>query len=354
MLYYTHEGSNEDIYNAGSKARNDAEVILEKNNFVKLNIDTVDYSKDSKFKKIIGYKKNEIIWKKNVKKLNDGDVVVIQYPLNYNTFGLDKILKKYNKKINFIVLIHDLNSIRISPDSLSKLAFNRICRDDKKIPLRANYVISHNYRMTEVLKKFNVEESKIIDLQFFDYLSEKNDNDKNIGYGKPIIIAGNLIPEKAGFIRELHKYKKLNFNLYGNGYKNNPKDINIKYKGTFKPHELVKNLEGSFGLVWDGNSTELCDGFYGNYLIYNNPHKASLYISAGIPIIVWKQSALSKFVVDKNIGVAVNSIGELEDIIGNISEEKYNNMKKNVKKLSEKLLNGQYLTESISTIINRI
>ena len=36
----------------------------------------------------------------------------------------------------------------------------------------------------------------------------------------------------------------------------------------FLPEELIENLEGSLGLVWDGNTIETCDGPFGNYLRY--------------------------------------------------------------------------------------
>ena len=50
-------------------------------------------------------------------------------------------------------------------------------------------------------------------------------------------------------------------------------------------------MEGSFGLVWDGISVETCAGVYGEYLKVNNPHKTSLYLASGIPVIIWKEAA---------------------------------------------------------------
>ena len=56
--------------------------------------------------------------------------------------------------------------------------------------------------------------------------------------------------------------------------------------GSFLPDELPSALEGSFGLVWDGDSSKTCSGVFGEYLRYNNSHKASLYLASGFPIIV--------------------------------------------------------------------
>ena len=54
--------------------------------------------------------------------------------------------------------------------------------------------------------------------------------------------------------------------------------------------------EGNLGLIWDGAS-DSSDEDIGmkNYTRYNNPHKLSCYMAAGLPVIVWEKSAISKF-----------------------------------------------------------
>ena len=59
---------------------------------------------------------------------------------------------------------------------------------------------------------------------------------------------------------------------------------NETYFGSFLPDELPAALEGGFGLVWDGDSAETCSGVFGEYLRYNNSHKASLYLASGFPL----------------------------------------------------------------------
>ena len=125
---------------------------------------------------------------------------------------------------------------------------------------------------------------------------------------------------------------------------------NIFYKGKFKPEELLDYLEGSFGLVWDGISLDTCTGGFGEYLKYNNPHKVSLYLTAGIPVVVWEQSALAKFVKENNVGITINSLNELKDKIDNITDEEYQAMLENTKQISEKTKNGKFLMEAINKI----
>ena len=72
-----------------------------------------------------------------------------------------------------------------------------------------------------------------------------------------------------------------------------------------------------------------CSGNTGEYLKYNNPHKLSLYMASGLPVIVWKKSAIAEFVLSNNVGIAVDSIFEIKDNINKITDEQYADMRKN-------------------------
>lgn len=61
------------------------------------------------------------------------------------------------------------------------------------------------------------------------------------------------------------------------------------WHGSFKPEESPEHLQG----VWDGDSVDTCAGNTGAYLRYNNPHKTSLYLACGMPVIVWKEAAIA-------------------------------------------------------------
>lgn len=352
MKYYICEGSTaEGKYNATSKARADAENILNRNGYKPYSIHTTNCVKKNKLLKILqffGYIKNYIIWKKEIKKIPNYSIVVIQYPIIYTALFFKSILKKLNKmNITTIALIHDLDSIRLK--ETDGLRFKRAKYEDMELPREFSYVISHNEKMTQKLLEFGVKKNKIINLNLFDYLSDVKIEINKRGKDKPIIIAGNLSTEKAGFLKELNKIKKIKFNLYGKGL-----DIelnkNINYKGSFLPDELSENLEGSFGLVWDGTSIYKINGTYGNYMKYNNPHKISLYISSELPVIVSSESALAPFVTKNKIGITVKSLKELENVIPKITEKEYNEMLNNIKKISIKIKIGDYLTEAINKI----
>lgn len=138
----------------------------------------------------------------------------------------------------------------------------------------------------------------------------------------------------------IHENKDLDLYLYGA-----LKDKNIEvgnkivYKGIFYPNN-IKNLEGSWGLVWDGDSTKTCNGNWGTYLKIIAPHKFSLYILAGLPLIVWKDSAMAIFVKEKQIGITINSLSEIADIINQTTSEQYQTFCKNIRSLQKTLTEG--------------
>ncbi|KAF0483945.1 hypothetical protein GBP14_09645 [Pediococcus acidilactici] len=163
--------------------------------------------------------------------------------------------------------------------------------------------------------------------------------DKN----KDIIFAGNLV--KSSFLKKWNINKEII--VYGiNPSENYPK--NVKYRGVKKPGELVRYLSGSFGLVWDGDSTKTNSGTYGEYTRYNNPHKVSLYLSSGLPVIVWKEAAISKFVEDRNVGITVSDLNEIPDIMEKMSDHQYETILKNVKKVGNEMRRGKYILSAIS------
>lgn len=344
MLYYISEGENEQKFNATSKARQDVEKILEYEKYKKVIVPT-KYKRESniisKIKQIRFLSSNYKIWKNTISKFSKEDVVIIQYPVLNSLIGLNKILKQCKKNgIKTILLIHDMDSLRNSKKNI-------ILKEDYKNFKEAGKIIAHNEKMKDKIIEMGIESDKIIVLNIFDYIYDTVEF-KNLEKSKNIIIAGNLSKIKSKYIGELYKLNTLKFNLYGVGYEKQEKDSNVNYKGKFTPEELINKLEGSFGLIWDGNSIETCNGISGNYLKYNNPHKTSLYLAAGIPVIVWSNSAMAKFVIDNNVGFAVNNLNEIDKIINEMSLEKYQDMVDNSRKISSKLKDGEYLKMALS------
>lgn len=325
---------------AGNKAKSDIEKIMES-----MSIKNIGLSQTSFKNKIIAFFLTLAGIIKASFFLKKGDNLILQYPLKkYYTF-ICKIA--HIKKAHIITIIHDLGSFRRQALSITK-EIKRLNNSD--------YIITHNKKMSAWLKS-NGCKSQLGELEIFDYLSiSKPNNKKNKTTDTyTIIYAGALSPRKNNFLYKMDDYiSGFTFSLYGNGflYENIKNTENFIYNGFRPSDELISSALGDFGLVWDGSSIDNCEGDWGNYLQYNNPHKTSLYIRCETPIIIWEKAALANFVLENNIGFCVNSLKEINDKLNSISPEKYNEMCKNIKKISKNISEGYYAKTAIQTAIN--
>lgn len=349
MKYYLKEEFLHDnnAKNAGNKARNDVEVILNDLGYAPLKVIVDDWYKMNVLNAQI-HKYRALL--RAFKRLKKNDDIVIQFPLLHHSLFINSILKSLkNKGVNIYLLIHDLETLRFVNDKTLPFRMKlRMKLTESDTFHSVTGIIAHNPIMKSVLVDKGVAEDKIVSLGIFDYLipnfQEKNELSKN----QPIIVAGNLAQEKAGYLYSLPKGPA--YNLYGVGFDESRALENETYFGSFLPDELTVALKGGFGLVWDGESAETCSGVFGEYLRYNNSHKASLYLASGFPLVVWKQSALSHFVLEQGCGIAVDSLYDLKATIENLSEDDYQTLVKNTKRVGQEIRDGHYLITALNNL----
>lgn len=310
---------------ASSKAKEDINQILTQAKFSPVYFDT----KMSKLKKLL--LTNKMINHALVDV--DTGFFVVQYPL-YSHFMTKALLKKLAlKQVKTIGLLHDVVSLRDSDiDNENK---------GNEIDFFNSFdsLIVHNDKMLKWLSENGVK-VPMVSLEIFDYLNPQPILKPAVS--KTLIFAGNL--EKADFLQKINS--ELSINLYGPNKADSYPDSAV-YKGIYSAEELPAHLEGSFGLVWDGNSVNECNGPYGEYLKYNNPHKTSLYLSSGLPVIVWKQAAMADFVVNNNLGLAVDSLNDVNKELAKLTAEDYQQMLKNVAEVANKLRNGDFTRNAV-------
>lgn len=314
---------------AGSKAKTDISFFLHDLGYLSIFID-----RDvSKFEKYLFARSNI---KSKLSKLTQEDILIIQYPLYAGSVYMSILMRELQRiHPKTILVLHDVYSLRDSSNDSDEI--------NKEIGIINHFdvVISHNEEMTRWLKS-NGLRKKVINLNLFDYYNSNKIINHSAEENR-IVFAGNLA--KANFLSDLNN-ESSEILLYGP----NLQQVNsnkVHYEGSFPPNELPRFLEGNYGLVWDGNSILSCNGKYGDYLKYNNPHKVSLYISCGLPVIIWDQAALAKLVIKNNLGLAISSLSELDKTLGNVSEEQYQSMKQNVIKAAAKVRSGYFIKKAI-------
>lgn len=349
MKYYLKEEFLHDnnVKNAGNKARNDVEEIVKREGYQALILSVDNWYEMSTLKaqlhksKAIGQALNQ---------LKQGDELLIQFPMLHHSFFTTHHVKKVQKKgvkVNFI--IHDLEALRyVNVENFPLKHKIRIQIQESGLLAAADGIIAHNPIMKSVLVDKGVEAGKIVSLGIFDYLIPNFQEKTGLTKNQPIIVAGNLAQEKAGYLYSLPEESA--YNLYGVGFDESRALANETYFGSFLPDELPAALEGGFGLVWDGDSAETCSGVFGEYLRYNNSHKASLYLASGFPLVVWKQSALSHFILENGCGIAVDSLHDLKATIDNLSDTDYQDLVENAKRVGKGIRDGHYLITALNNL----
>ena len=97
---------------------------------------------------------------------------------------------------------------------------------------------------------------------------------------------------------------------------------------------------------------DTCSGDYGMYLKYNDPHKVSLYISSGLPVIIWKEAAVAKLIQQHHAGILIESLSEIDKVLSKISQDDYYQMRMNTLKLARLMRKGYFLDKSVNKLLN--
>lgn len=340
MKYILCEGTSHEAYSASGKARNDALKILEQEGYQPLSLETQSLDKDSSaggLLSLITTYKNTSVWKKVLSSMEEGDVLAVQYPLIHPCLRFENVLVQARKKgLKTIAIVHDMTSLH--PENIK---YDN--KDDQMLLPLFDVVICHNDQMAEVSKQYGCRH--VVPMEFCDYLRQNNPPRTAYKPQPSVIIAGNLNPKRSPYLNDLGQIR-IPFNLYGAGFSPENESRNVRWMGKFSPEVLPSRLEGQFGLIWDGDSVENCQGSNGGYLYYENPHKASLYAAAGIPLAAQKGTASAEFIEKENMGITINSLYELPLAAGGLSKREYDILRSNARRVGDLCAQGHYLKEA--------
>lgn len=253
-------------------------------------------------------------------------------------------LLNFMQRILGFKLICFINDIEFMRMERSKVKAN----EEINAIAAAQIILAPNYNSINILQNEYNLTNRFIPVGAWDYLSPTPINNQR--NNNEVVFAGNL--SKSPFIMQLSLID-LPFSIFGKKDIINQGISNIKLHGERKPDELVFEIcHSAWGLVWDGNSIDTCTGLLGNYLRFNNSHKCGLYLAAGIPLIVWKESGMTHFVNENKVGICVESLYEAENIIKGMNEEDYNKYRDNAKHIGEKIRHGHFFLEALKKAEN--
>lgn len=315
-----------DFVHAGTKSKNYVEHVLQGMGFKNVALPQTHFHN-----KILGFFATLAGVLIAPFRLHRSDVLALQYPLKKYYVFVCRCAHMRGAKV--VTLVHDLGSFRRKKLTAEK-EMRRLAHSD--------YIIIHNENMKRWINEHGRTEGVGIHWMF-DYLEEASAPVRKAPAGRiSVLYAGSLPRKKNAFLYTLaeneHNY---DLELCGRGL--NAAEIKascVHYHGFVSDVKLIENDKFNYGLVWDGASLDECEGPYGEYLRFNNPLKASMYVRCHLPLIVWEKAAIAPLVRKKGIGICVPTLRNLDQLLQSIPAQQYDEMERNVIAWSKELKNG--------------
>ncbi len=271
-----------------------------------------------------------------------GDMLVIQYPFSRHLpliLGLAKIVG-----VKVVLLVHEIIAPCVNLEAVRK---------EMKIFNNAHYIIVINPRHRDLFKEAGCT-TPISVLGPYDYLSDAEPLPRSLAPGETIMVnyaSSEIAMARNGFLYQWGEAPRdYLMKTYVKGF--NPSSVTNhatwKHSEEFDDYDyFISNVEGHFGLLWDGSSLNMCTGEWGENIRFNAPHKFSYYIRAHLPLVVWDEAACADYVTKNNLGITVGSLFELNDKLKQVTPEGYAAMVKNVTRLSDELKQGTHLRKAL-------
>lgn len=313
--------------NGGGKARVDVEDILDGRGAVNLGLRRT-YHRN----KILDFALNlgGIICLSL--RVRPGDTLVLQYPIKKYYTLICRIAHLRGARV--VTLVHDLGSFRRKRISVSQ-EIKRLSHSDVLIVANANTMA---WLKEQGLKRPMVEQIA------WDFLSPEKPSSATFG-PTSLSFIGALSPERNGFLYALPP--GLCLHLYGNGGDGAKVNASVNIHGFATPDQLIAVAAGRYGLIWYGESSREHIGYIGEYIRYCNPHKLALYMRAGKPVIIWRESGAAQFIESEGVGITVDNLDNLDTLLNNISESDYEAMRHNISRVAQRMASGAYFNDAL-------
>ena len=328
---------------AGNKAKTDIERTLRGLGARNLGLRTTFYDN-----KVVAFLLNLVGIVKMMFCIRKGDRLVLQYPVKKYFSFICRVA--HWRKAQIIVIIHDLMSLHRKRVTL-ETELSRLSKGD--------VIIASNEKMQQWLAAQGLQRP-MTPLGLFDYLDNvphesHMTHESHEPHAWSLVYAGALVMRKNSYLLELaNKAEHFDLHIYGNadglpGIDKAPHAVCYPFTPA---DEFIRNADGDFGLVWDGDSLETCQGDFGEYLRYNSPHKVSFYLRAGLPVIIWREAAVASIIEHEGIGITITSIAELEQRLQTLTTEELEAMRQNVARVSQRLVSGQYFQKALRSALS--
>lgn len=261
-----------------------------------------------------------------------GDVIILQLPtwndIKYENTFVNKIRGYSNSKI--VMFVHDIIPLmmNLGEDYLLKCV---------ELYNKADVLILPSREMHELLKTKGLTVEKVLYQEIWDYPMQL----EHVGptFERTLHFPGHS--DRYPFIKEWKGESIIE--LYGSPkFTDSPK---FKFNPLIKSNLMIyKILRRGFGLLWAGEEQM-------EYCKLNQPFKLGTFLAAGLPIIVQRGMHVSQFVVENEIGFAVDTLEEADCIVQEMTEQEYLKLSERVEKYQFLVTSGCYTRKLINDAI---
>ncbi len=262
-----------------------------------------------------------------------GDIIFYPYPSEKGSEQLDLLRIEHIKDLGARVIVITLNIDYLRYPDADKGAIIQSLND-------ADFVISLTMYLTTQLREDGMT-TPAVDLGLHDYLVPEPLNAPS--FEKTVIFAGS--PYKAPYVMNWPNTTGLDVyareqDLRGVEFQTQ----NVQYVGYMHPNRMPKLINYGFGLAFDVDSAA---GDFSDYQTMNLSHKVSMFLAAGIPIILNAKAAVAPTIEAANAGILINEINDIDLALADLRESDYQDLAAGANALGRLVRRGYYYRRAI-------
>jgi hypothetical protein len=277
-------------------------------------------------------------WLRALRWLHKGDLLVMQYPYlparHYRLARFALHMLRW-KGITTAAMVHDLPSLQRLDDMNA-----RAC--DQLILPGFDALIVPSERMEAYLRAQGLTMPMHV-MDCFDYVTDGPLPVRK--KSRKLCIAGNLSAEKSGYLKGIGKIP-MEWQLYGTSW-SGKSSSRLVYHGAIDANAAPNEMDGSYGIVWDGSEIDRVNGAAGAYQLLSNPRSLSAYLAAGMPVMIWRNAAAAQFVRQHEVGLLVDSLREIPERVRSLTEADYAHLAENARIVGMQLRKGENTRQAL-------
>ncbi len=265
------------------------------------------------------------------------DIVILQSPTWNGVLFDQAFIERLNRYggVKKILFIHDVTPLMFESNRNLLPGYMQIFND-------MDLLIVPSQKMAEFLAGEGLTVQKIVVQRMWDF-PVSIDTSVTPQFRKVMNFAGDTNRDKFSFAKGWnYDSVKLVVTAREGDWKHG---VNIEFLGWIQDQNILANVirkSGGFGLLWAE------DGYWKEYMKLNACSKLSLYLAAGLPVIVPNSIPEAGTILRKDLGLAVESLDEAVETVEGMEEGRYRQMVQNVERFAE-LIRGGFFTRKALT-----